>query len=159
MRSEEMRILIVEDDEIKAKNIQGFVEELLPGAGFSLVKSFNSAIRVLRRDSFDLILMDMSLPTFDITATESGGQPKGFGGADILRNIERFELSIPTIVVTQYETLGAGTQALDIETLGVKLQKEYPAVFRGLVYYQAASTTWKGHLEYLITNAFQKTSS
>src|SRR4051812_42581245 len=98
-----MRILLVEDEAPKRDNIRSLLSQMALLEGVQEARSVGSAIRALRSGSFDLILLDMSLPTFDIVAGESGGRPQGFGGVEVLRYMDRFQVTTPAIVVTAFE--------------------------------------------------------
>jgi CheY-like chemotaxis protein len=80
-----VHILLVEDEAPKSTHIERFLKNLAPNVVISLAKSVNSAFDALEQNVPDLLLLDMSLPTFDIGDRESGGRPQGFGGIEILR--------------------------------------------------------------------------
>jgi len=48
----------------------------------------------------DLVLLDMSMPTFDMTDKDKGGRHRGFGGRDILEDIARRGASTKVVIVT-----------------------------------------------------------
>ena len=98
-----MNILLVEDEDPKRANIIRALNKIRPASDIIEARSVNSAITQLRSTVPDLILLDMSLPTFDIGPGEPGGRPQGFGGIEVLRYIDRFKLRVPVIVITAYE--------------------------------------------------------
>ena len=144
-----MKILLIEDDEFKKRNIEEFLDSL-GGNDVSSVGAVNSAISSLRENTYDLIILDMSLPTFDFGPNEKGGRPQGFGGREILRQLERFEIVVPVIVVTQYATFDDENEYMRLEELDKKLMSDHPENFYGLVFYDASADNWKNGLEIYI---------
>jgi CheY-like chemotaxis protein len=141
-----MNILIVEDDENKRVQLKGFLEDLIPGARTRLARSLQSGIRSLREELPDLVILDMTLPNFDAGPDEPGGQIHPLGGRELLEQMLRFEMEVPVIVVTQFETFGKGSRQMNLKTLHQQLQREYGNIYKGAVYYHAAIHGWKEHL-------------
>ena len=95
--------MLVEDEAPKREHIQRFLDAVGFAIELVFARSVNSALDKLESEKPDLLLLDMSLPTFDIGERESGGRPQGFGGTEVLRQMEMLGLSCPTIVITGYE--------------------------------------------------------
>ena len=68
------RLLLVEDDEPKLNQLLSFLETQFPQFQISVARSLNAACRLIDSIGFALILLDMSLPTFD------GGKTVGASG-------------------------------------------------------------------------------
>lgn len=99
-----MRILVVEDELSKKENIISLVEEHFPKSILLEAHSVKSAKILLKsEEDFDCIILDMSLPTFDIGRNEFGGRPQGFGGKEVIRQLFRDNRCIPIVVVTAYD--------------------------------------------------------
>jgi hypothetical protein len=98
-------------------------------------------------ETFDLIVLDMSLPTFDMGPTESGGRPQGFGGAELMRHMERSEREMPVVIVTQWERFGKKPKEIGLPELTRSLQEEHPTMFRGLIYFSSSHEAWKNELK------------
>ena len=145
-----MNILVVEDDEFKRHNVERLLLALRRATP-KFAKSIVSALQCLeaQRD-FDLIILDMSLPTYDVGPEEAGGRPQGFGGLTVFQHVEALDLSVPVVVLTQYATIGDGRDALDLEGLSAMLQADFPKLFLGIVYYSGGSDSWKEELIALI---------
>ena len=97
------RILLVEDEAPKCRHIERFITDIVRPVSILVAKSVNSALDNIESELPDLLLLDMSLPTFDVGDRESGGRPQGFGGIEILRYMKLAGLQCPTIVITGYE--------------------------------------------------------
>jgi CheY-like chemotaxis protein len=148
-----MNILLVEDEEPKRKNIIRALARIIPGGSTSQARSVSSAIKHLRSATPDLILLDMSLPTFDIGPGEPGGRPQGFGGIEVLRYIDRFGLLVPVIVVTAYEAFAREGRQIDLDSLKSQLKTAHPRTFRGVVFYNSLLGAWSEELARAIRDA------
>jgi CheY-like chemotaxis protein len=155
-----MTILIVEDDEFKQRRIAQVVRESIPEATVLLERSVNSGLNRIERTRIELILLDMSLTTFDVGPGEAGGRPQNFGGLEILRQMERKEISIPVIVITQHERFAKGNQEVHLSTVHRELTERHSQVFKGLIYYNSAAGEWekalRGRLKKLLVTRGDK---
>ncbi|WP_126933660.1 response regulator [Corallococcus sp. AB018] len=141
-----MKILIVEDDQFKSKQITALVRESFPAASMAYARSVHSGKEEVRQGEVDFILLDMSLPAYDIGSNDPGGRPQAFGGRELLGYMDFLGLSIPTIVVTQFERFGVGEEEMDILTLGSILRTSFSDNFVDIIYYNVASEQWKHSL-------------
>ncbi len=142
MRTE--RILLVEDEAPKRKHIETLVLAVLPEVQLEVARSVNSALDVLDKGAPDLMLLDMSLPTFDVGEREGGGRPQGFGGTEILRHVTMASIFCPTIIITGYEGFtreGGGT--VDLTALRKELFEEFPNILRGVLHYNSTLDEWR----------------
>lgn len=128
-----MRVLIIEDNSNKLKQIQELIKELYPESDIIEARSFNSGVKRVYENSWDLILLDMSLPTYDITHRESGGDKKPVAGKNIMKRIKNRKILVPVIVITQFETFDDDKVSLD------SLNKEFEEIFGDI---------WKGTVLY-----------
>lgn len=151
-----MKILLVEDDENKRVELDKFLRNQFPGNDVSLAKSYHSALNSVIKDPHDLILLDMTMPTYDINAEEDGGRPQHYAGREILRQLERRKINTPVIVVTQFDVFGEGLGALTRAQLDLQLRHEHSANYRGTIYYNAASDAWKVELKSAIDSSWNK---
>lgn len=71
-----MRILLIEDEVPKQEHILAALKEIRPSASVNVARSVRSAIEAIVAEPPDLLLLDMSLPTFDVGPKESGGAPR-----------------------------------------------------------------------------------
>lgn len=112
--------------------------------------SYNSGLRAIIGEEFDLLLLDMSIPTYDISLEETGGRTRPFGGKDILEQIQRKKISCKVIVITQFEIFGE--KRINLEQLKKELSVEFTNNYLGTVYYNPSSDIWTRELEeYLIS--------
>lgn len=152
-----MRVLLVEDDENKWSQVSTFVKSVAPNVKLEIARSLQSGLRAVRTCPPDLILLDMTLPTYDVGPDEAGGQIHPLGGRIFLAQMDRFDIAIPVVVVTQFETFGKDTDQMTLDDLDKDLRKRYGNIYRGTVYYHAAIEDWKDTLQtYLNDNTIKR---
>ena len=144
-----MKVLIVEDDENKRQYLASFVREQIADASIEEARSYRSGLLKSLEQRFDLILLDMSMPTFDIAPGEDGGRPQSLAGREILRQLERRRVQHAVIVVTQLVRFG-DDETMTASELDGELRDAHPSMYRGMVYYDATLAGWKGELLDLI---------
>lgn len=145
-----MRLLIVEDDDNKQSQISSFLQSQYPDIALQVARSLKSGLKQVQAFSPDLVLLDMTLPTYDVGPDEPGGSTHAVGGREFLRELKRYRLEIPVIVVTQYSVFDAGTELATLQELDEEFTRTYPGVYRGSIYYHAAIESWKENLKTVI---------
>jgi CheY-like chemotaxis protein len=140
------KILVVEDDDPKWTALKKCLSTNFPQAEVILERSLQSGVRFIRSSAADLILLDMTLPNFDTGIDEPGGVTHSFGGQEFLRQMDRFDVRTPVIVVTQFETFSATNQTLRLPELDQQLKAEHGSVYMGAIYYNAAIQDWESKL-------------
>ena len=141
-----MRVLIVEDDENKRIQLSQYLETLISMESVSLERSLQSGVRKIRKESFDLVILDMTLPHYDVSPDEPSDDTHIFGGQEFLPQMDRFDVKTPVIVFTQFEVFGKPPNETDLVSLDLKLGREYPVIYQGVVYYHASINSWKSEL-------------
>lgn len=151
-----MKILVVEDDDYKRGEVKSFLTEAMPTASLFEARSAQSAVRALTLDRFACIILDMSLPTFDMTSAEHGGRPQPLGGKEVLYEIERRDLVTPVIVLTQFTTFersDVNATDLDLAELDRELCAEFSNNYRGAVFYDGDGA-WRGQRRSMIATIY-----
>lgn len=148
-----MKVLLIEDEEPKCNKIKTCLSEVFPEGIVDWARSVRSALAMLDKSQYDLIILDMSLPTFDITEDEHGGRPQGFGGVEVMRDMSNCEICTPVVVVTAYEYFSSDSESGDIHgkeatlaELRNSLLEEFPEIFCDLIKYDTFSDEWRGSM-------------
>ena len=145
-----MRILLVDDDENKAREIGAFVSDAYGPDSLVVRRSYQSGLREILLEKPDLVLLDMTMPNYDVSAREPGGRERRYAGREILRQIERRQIAVPVVVITQYEQFEEDGREFTLAELVATLRQLFPTCFVGAIYYQAGNTAWMTELrEYL----------
>ena len=141
-----MKILVVEDDENKRTRLLSFLKERSGNDEIKEARSLRGGMKAILSCAYDLVIADMTMPTFDISIDEDGGRPQAYAGREILRQMDRREIVIPTLVVTQFDRFGEGDEEMTFDELDARLSREHSASYRGMVYYDVAVEGWKDDL-------------
>jgi DNA-binding response OmpR family regulator len=150
-----MKILIVEDDDEKAKQLEIFACEFIPSPDVSIARSLQTGLRLALSEEWDLMLLDMTMTTFDRTLNDDGGRPHPFAGREILRRMKREGIAIPVVIVTQFDRFGEEAEELTLKQLEIELKENF-LEFRGIVRYRANVDDWKSQLEGAVQDIVEK---
>lgn len=146
-------LLLVEDDEQKLNQLLLFLQERFPTFGLSVRRSFQSGLKEVLEHPPMLVLLDMTLTTFDIGPDEEGGRPRPYGGREILEHMDEEGICAPCIIVTQYSAFGTNSDKMTLADLNSDLATTFPQIYCGTVYYNSATESWKDELEKAIRQA------
>jgi len=144
-----MNILLIEDHPYKQGKILAFLTETFPEATVVTRNSYNSGLRELVNNNsvYDLVLLDISMPIYDISPEENGGEFLPMAGKLILKEMFLREIPTKAIVVTMHGSFEDGTR---LDQLHKALLREFKDNYAGHVYFAPTSTEWKNQLENLI---------
>jgi DNA-binding NtrC family response regulator len=95
---EHQKILLVDDEEIFAKNMS----KLLQGRGYEVaaVNSGSHALEALGKDRYDVVVLDLKMPGMDGIAT--------------LKEIKKLQLPTQTIVLTGHAAIDTAMEAMKL---------------------------------------------
>ena len=150
-----MKVLIAEDEYQKLRHLRAFVTDNITDPIILEARSVRSAIDQLEEERPHLVLLDMSLPTFDVAPGESGGRPQGFGGAEVMRYMDFLGIVAPVVVVTAYEGFEDKGKSVDLSLLEARLRDDHASTFRGIVYYSGLASDWQTPLKTLVTGILE----
>jgi DNA-binding NarL/FixJ family response regulator len=154
-----MQILLIEDDAEKLRHIFEFLSESFPGSKIDVAKSFDSGLRMVISEAtaIDVVLLDMSMPTYDISLREpTGGVPESFAGRELLAQMKLRSIQTPTIVVTMFDSFGEKPNRISIEQLKADLKERFSPPYRDLVYYNSRQEGWRDALKESISRLVTK---
>jgi DNA-binding NarL/FixJ family response regulator len=141
-----MKVLIIEDDENKSTQIITFLNERFPYLELVAAESLQSGLRSIIASRFDLVLLDMTLPTFDISVDEDGGRPRAYAGAEFLKQLDRRKIRTPVLVITGFDKFGEGVDAIRLPELDAQLRASHAHTYIGAIYYSTSDEAWKEDL-------------
>lgn len=148
-------VLIVEDDDYKLESLQECLIQF-DNIEVTVCSSFTSAAKAIKKTTFNLLLLDMSLPTFDGGGASDEGEAQGLGGKRLIRICSEYGTLCPTILVTQfsnYEGLGKTTTVTEMASELTAILGER---FIGTVRYNRASSEWKDRLNTYLQTALSE---
>lgn len=143
------RLLIVEDMDIKANAITDFIAKEYPDIQIVHTGSYNSSLKEIYSsyDNYDIILLDMTMSTFDVSEEDHGGLPEPLAGMQILDGMYLRDITTPVVVVTMYKSFAG----VGVEDFDKHLKEEYSEIYKGYIFFVYNSNDWKERLkQYLI---------
>lgn len=144
-------IYVIEDNALKAKKIIKFLEEdMLYSAEIQIFTSFQSGLRAVEAACPQLVILDMTLPTFDRKPNSREGRVRPLGGYDLMRKMKLKNLSSPVIILTQLEAFGEAEDEVSFDEITNRCRREFPNLFIGSVYFDQSETNWRTHLKFLM---------
>ncbi|NBC40019.1 response regulator transcription factor [Corallococcus exiguus] len=146
---------MIEDDEDKRNRISDFIATIIT-AEIKEARSLQSGLQAIIAETHDVVILDMTMPTFDITSEEGGGRPQAYAGRELLRHMKRRNINTPAIVVTQFDRFGQGPNSLTLEELNKDLHASHPGHYLGTVYYSVTLDGWQDALSRLLSKVTTK---
>jgi CheY-like chemotaxis protein len=140
-----MKTLIVEDDENKLNQISEILSSV-PDINLISRRSYQSGLKEIIANYYDLIVLDMSMPTYDKSSSEPGGRFRKFAGKEILAEINRRKIKTKALLVTGFDTFGEGSTFITLKEMNQMLASTFPTVYLGCVFYNASETNWTEEL-------------
>lgn len=143
-----MNILIIEDNPLKREKIQEFVSANYRAKLFEAA-SYNSGLNLVLSERFDLIILDMSMPTFDRTDVTHGGRFRALAGKEIASKLAKLKRLVPFVVLTGYKDFSVNSQSLSIEQIDQSMRL-IGDQYKGCIIFDAADSVWKEQLSAII---------
>ena len=147
-----VKTILIEDDSKKIEDIRDFLKNNLSCSNLVVKESYQSGIREILSNSYELLLLDMSIPTYDKTLYESGGSYEKFGGYKVLKEIIRKRKPLKTILITMFDDFGESDISVTLAQIDDTLKSEFNDFYLGYVFYHAADTQWQNDLKMIIEN-------
>lgn len=146
------KILFIEDNLIKAESVQDFIKTRFETFDINLKDSFRSGLKELMLNTYDILLLDMSLPTWERTGFKKQEGFERFGGESIMREMKRKNNHVPTIVITMFSEFGIGKSFIDLVDLDTHLRSEFGSFYKGYVKYSSSERKWEDNLFDLLSS-------
>lgn len=138
------KILLVEDIPQKAESIKAVLKQEIAELEIEERTSYHSAIEEIFRnyDTYCVILLDMSMSTYDVSIEENGGLHEAAAGKRILDGMYLRDIPTKVKVVTMYESFdGKSIHILDRE-----LKENNPDNYDGYIFFSFQKSEWKKQL-------------
>lgn len=145
-----MKILLIEDDKKKSEDIRDYISDMDKSFEVTVKESYQSGLSELLSARYDLLLLDMSMPTWDKSSSEQSGYFEKFGGYKIMREMSRKNKIIKTILVTMFDNFGEADLNLTLSQIDKNLRNDFAGFYIDFVYYNSQENEWKEKLSQLI---------
>jgi CheY-like chemotaxis protein len=141
-----MKVLLIEDEEHKANDLtsrllaKGVAERDLTRA-----IGVRQAVLEATEKKYDLVIVDMALPTFSSSGDDSsgGGAAQAVGGIEVLRALSNARMSTKIIIVTQYPDIIVSGQRVRLHQAARLLSAKYGQEVLGAVLYSYKTPEWE----------------
>ena len=138
-----MQILLVEDDEFKAADIAKILAESVPDAAIQRAMSVTAALKAITAGAFSFVILDMSLPTFDLSGPGGGGSPQSQGGLEVLRLARRLRSPAYFIILTQYPDIEIDGRDVPLPEAAKALRDRFQTDVRMCLLYEFDGDAWR----------------
>jgi CheY-like chemotaxis protein len=105
--------------------------------------SFTSGCQAIEKNNYSLVLLDISLPTYDKIGVESGGKFRPFGGREIARKLARSSSTSKVLFITQYNSFSDRGASESLQSLEQLLKAECGDNYCGLIFYDSSKSAWR----------------
>jgi len=146
-----MKVLIIEDDDLKYKLLKKFLEDSILKISVTWKKSYQAGLDELFNNGYQLVLLDMSMHIYEETHSESGGNFETYAGRLILEEIDLYGIQTKVIVVTGYDVYEDGKT---LESLKNELRDNFGDYYLDTVYFVSKEESWKRELLAIINKNF-----
>jgi CheY-like chemotaxis protein len=150
----EHKILLIEDNPHKQSRILEFLQSFDGALKVHTAMSFTSGCKAAESESFDLIILDISLPTYDRSPADSGGRFRILGGREIARKLTRKGTTPQMFFLTQYSSFSDKGTSYTFDSLSAELAVECGSAFRGMIFFETTSSRWKQALGQVVREIF-----
>lgn len=149
-----MKVLLIEDEQHKAIDLKArLLEAGVDIDSLIMVSGVRQAVLEVIQTSFDLIVLDMALPTFSKELVESrgsGGIAQAVGGVEVLRALEMRGASTNIIIVTQYPEIVVDSTRVKLHQASKLISRKYRQNVIGAVLYSYNTPEWGVNFDNLI---------
>ncbi len=135
-----MRVLVVEDDKLKMKDIQHFIKEEIKEVCVECAESYATAVSMCYSEKYDFIVLDMNIPRYDKTDNDKSIIYNG--GEMIIRELVSEDIFLKFAFVSGYETVGDES----IASFDERMKKYSPSTYCGFVFFEVNDDSWKQNL-------------
>jgi CheY-like chemotaxis protein len=151
-----MRILIIEDQEHKLGRLKALLEMSLANISVEVARSYHSGLAVLEAGGVSFCVLDMSLPVYEPVADSRKSSVWVYGGLEVLRQLRRKKISVPVLVVTQFDYFDDETESMTLRALKERLDSLGDTNYLGTVLYSSTKPEWEADLTSSVFDALKK---
>ncbi|MBJ6879868.1 response regulator [Vibrio cholerae] len=141
-----INFLVVEDNPSKVSSIQYLLDGLEVEFTVDYVMTPSETIQKLKKNNYDFFILDMSLPAYSEESHSIGS----LSGKQILQTMKHKKISVPTVILTQWDVFGHHENTISLNGLKKELLDKFDKFLLGVVFWDSSSELWKEQiLEYI----------
>lgn len=145
------KILIIEDDIHKLESLCGFTRRHLLNAVIVTATSLNDAIESIDNDVFNLILIDMAIPSHPILPGEGSPIPFLSGGLEVILELSSLGREDDCIIVTQYPEIEVCGNTYKVDNAKENINSLLECNVVECIEYSEGDSSWKKKLKETIS--------
>jgi CheY-like chemotaxis protein len=146
-----MKVLIAEDSEEKREDLEDFFSKEFPSYSIGNSSSFKETVQMVEDDNFDLLILDMTMPTKSANTSKFQAKARTLAGRDVLATLKFYSIeNIKCIIFSQFGEFGKKGEVETLDEIYIKLSEQYPDLLLGCVKYDSAAQKWRAKLKILI---------
>lgn len=139
-----INIAIIEDDKFKMERLLSVLKEKNIEFSHESANSVHKAVHLINQKNFDLIFLDMALPSHSkLTSTGTTARSLLSGGIEIILELTYNSRSDPVIIITQYPEVEIDGKLIAIEDLEDYLNNNYRINISSAILYDNDSSNWE----------------
>ncbi|WP_193049677.1 response regulator [Pseudoalteromonas sp. SD03] len=145
-----MKILIADDSVQKVEDVKNFLlgDFGLSEIDISVTTSFKDTIREITRTDYDLVILDMSMPSSSGSLSRTS---RALAGKDVLATVSYRQLkTVKFILFSQFSEFGRHDDVISLSEIYDSLSEEYSEYLIDFIKYNGSSDLWKVKLESII---------
>jgi DNA-binding NarL/FixJ family response regulator len=142
-----MDVLIVEDDPHKLAELEAFVLGRYPLQNVTHCQSLNTAVRTLDEKVFDLILLDMALPSHQLRPGNGPAVSLLSGGLEIVLELSYQGRPDPVIILTQHPEVAINGKLIPLRSVRSELMSQFSLNLIACIHYEYGKSAWKSKLD------------
>jgi CheY-like chemotaxis protein len=145
-------ILLVEDDRFKSSGIIEFIKSVLGQVNITCASSLVEAVDSITENIYDLVLVDMAIPSHPIVPGE--GAPISYlsGGLEVILELNSNGRHDPCVIITQYYEIEVSGQFISIDNAVDEINKHLDCRIYGCIQYTEGENNWKKELKEFLVN-------
>ena len=140
------KILVVEDDEFKLSSLKQFLVNSFKSVELHEATNLYDATIIINDITFDLILLDMSIPSHPFKV--AGGTPKSLpiGGLQVIFELKSLKRTDDCIIITQYPEIEICGSHYPTAKAEKSIFEHYNYRVLKCIQYSEGASLWKSEL-------------
>jgi CheY-like chemotaxis protein len=152
-----MKILIADDSADKISELTQYFDSFEYDCQIDISMSFKETVSKAGDKFYDLLMLDMTMPTSSNKVRRRGTKARSLAGKDVLATLSYYCVKPPKcIIFSQFSEFGRHDDIASLDEIYHGLLKTYSEFLCGYIVYDSTSDDWKNALKKLIDKEFNK---
>lgn len=149
--TDNVRCLVVEDDKFKLDSIRLYLHDALHGkVEITECHALAAATCKLGSNSFDIVIIDMSIPSHEPELGAGSPVPFPSGGLDVLFEIDYLNHNSTCIILTQYPDIEIEGLPVPVNLAAAEIETKFGIKVAGCIQYFENELNWKAEISKIL---------